>query len=107
MTSRELAERFASHILRFPNELREWREVKWEVPQHETVVAWFEKYIDLYVKVKEVRVLERAAKVCEGYRDDEPPEPGEGPDTWDWHAKNYARAVRSLAATLPRLEKSR
>ena len=32
---------------------------------------------------------ERCAKVCEQTDDD-----GEGPDCWDWHAKDYARAIR-------------
>ena len=33
--------------------------------------------------------LEEAAKVCEG-------NDGEGPDTWGWHQKDYARAIRAL-----------
>lgn len=35
--------------------------------------------------------LEEAARLCE-QRDED----GEGPDCWDWHAKDYAAAIRSL-----------
>jgi hypothetical protein len=35
-------------------------------------------------------VLEEAAKACEGDGTEE------GPDTWDWHQKDYAKAIRSL-----------
>lgn len=35
---------------------------------------------------------ERCAKVCEQTDED-----GEGPDCWGWHAKDYARAIRSGA----------
>ena len=34
---------------------------------------------------------ERAAMVCEQVDAD-----GEGPDCWDWHAKDYAKAIRAL-----------
>ena len=34
---------------------------------------------------------ERAARMCEQVDAD-----GEGPDCWDWHAKNYAKAIRAL-----------
>jgi hypothetical protein len=41
---------------------------------------------------------ERAARACEGYEVGEvtPPTPGDGPDCWDWHSKDYAKAVRDL-----------
>ena len=39
--------------------------------------------------------LEEAAKVCEGWDHEGAPNDG-GPDTWDWHAKDYARAIRAL-----------
>jgi len=35
--------------------------------------------------------LEEAAGVCE-----QGDESGSGPDCWDWHAKDYARAIRAL-----------
>ena len=39
----------------------------------------------------EASVKERAARVCE-QRDGD----GEGPDCWDWHAKDYAAAIRAM-----------
>lgn len=35
-------------------------------------------------------IVERCAQVCEQTED------GEGPDCWDWHSKDYARAIRNL-----------
>jgi hypothetical protein len=32
---------------------------------------------------------ERCARLCEQTDED-----GEGPDCWDWHSKDYARAIR-------------
>lgn len=37
-------------------------------------------------------VLEEAAKACEQADAD-----GEGPDCWGWHAKDYAKAIRTLS----------
>ena len=36
-------------------------------------------------------VIEECARVCEQADAD-----GEGPDCWDWHQKDYARAIRAL-----------
>jgi hypothetical protein len=50
-------------------------------------------YSDLtsYAAAKVREALEEAAGVCEQTDED-----GEGPDCWDWHAKDYARAIRAL-----------
>ena len=37
--------------------------------------------------------IEAAASACEGVDDDDG-----SPDTWDWHAKDYAKAVRALSS---------
>lgn len=39
---------------------------------------------------------ERAARACEGWSGDDAIHPDEGPDTWDWHSKDYACVVRAL-----------
>ena len=38
--------------------------------------------------------IEECAKVCEGTDEDDG-----SPDTWDWHAKDYAKAIRALKRT--------
>ena len=48
-----------------------------------------EENTDLRAKLE--AAYERAAMVCEQVDAD-----GEGPDCWDWHAKNYAKAIRAL-----------
>ena len=50
----------------------------------------------LAIRVADLRAqlegaYEKAAQVCEQTDDN-----GEGPDCWDWHAKDYAAAVRAL-----------
>jgi hypothetical protein len=35
--------------------------------------------------------VERCARICEQSDED-----GEGPDTWGWHAKDFAAAIREL-----------
>ena len=35
--------------------------------------------------------IEEAAKVCEQVDKE-----GSGPDCWDWHSKDYAKAIRAL-----------
>lgn len=37
------------------------------------------------------RALEAAAGACE-----QTDEEGEGPDSWGWHAKDYAKAIRAM-----------
>ena len=37
--------------------------------------------------------IEAAASVCDG-----PDENDGSPDTWDWHAKDYAKAIRALSS---------
>lgn len=37
------------------------------------------------------RALEAAASACEQTDED-----GEGPDSWGWHAKDYAKAIRAM-----------
>ena len=46
---------------------------------------------DSECKAKVIEALEEAAKICEGVDDDDG-----SPDTWDWHAKDYAKAIREL-----------
>jgi len=40
--------------------------------------------------------IEEAARLCE-----QTDENGENPDCWNWHAKDYARAIRELKANSP------
>lgn len=37
------------------------------------------------------RALEAAASACEQTDED-----GEGPDSWGWHSKDYAKAIRAM-----------
>ena len=37
------------------------------------------------------RALEAAAGACEQTDED-----GEGPDSWGWHSKDYAKAIRAM-----------
>jgi len=40
---------------------------------------------------------EACAKVCEQTDDNH-----EGPDTWDWHSKDYAKAIRARSSATSR-----
>jgi hypothetical protein len=51
-----LAQRFAKQVTEFPNELREWQEVRWGTPRFETVVNWFEKELNAALAAAEPQV---------------------------------------------------
>jgi hypothetical protein len=50
-----------------------------------------DKTVERFAALVRNEALEEAAKSCQ--RSDED---GEGPDCWDWHAKDFAAAIRAM-----------
>ena len=63
---------------------------------NETDEEYFVKVLRIEAFATLVAAAEReaCAKVCE-----QSDEEGEGPDSWDWHSKDYASAIRARGET--------